>query len=104
MKRITIAEFMSFLNSEKKCVLVDVRQADEIKTGMIDGAIHIPLHELDGRLSELEIKEDDVVVFYCRSGYRSLSACEIADQKWQGKKESYSLDGGILAWNVSLKV
>ncbi len=34
--------------------ILDVREDDEWTAGRIDGAVHIPLGELDGRLHELD--------------------------------------------------
>src|ERR671933_2755064 len=44
-------------------VLVDVRPAEEFHSGHIDGAVSIPLDELDERLAELT---DGEIVAYCR--------------------------------------
>jgi len=53
--------------------LVDVRTPQEYAAGHIEGAINIPVQELDARLSEFGPK-DGVVVVYCRSGARSATA------------------------------
>ena len=45
-------------------MLVDVRPAEEFDAGHIDGAVSIPLDELDERLSELPA--DSEIVAYCR--------------------------------------
>lgn len=52
--------------------LVDVRTVGEYASGHIDGAINIPLHELEARMSELN--KDAPIVLYCRSGNRSSTA------------------------------
>ncbi|HAQ9610248.1 TPA: rhodanese-like domain-containing protein [Enterococcus faecium] len=52
--------------------ILDVREDDEIATGMIPGAIHVPLGQLGQRLSELSHTQPIVVV--CRSGRRSAAA------------------------------
>ncbi len=84
-------------------MLIDVRSDAEIESGMIDNAIHLPLHDLDQKLVDLDVEGVQHIVFYCRSGYRSLSACDIAQKIWKASKKYYSLDGGILAWNESFK-
>lgn len=53
--------------------LVDVRTPQEFAAGHIDGAVNIPVQELDARLAEFGPK-DGVVVVYCRSGARSATA------------------------------
>ena len=53
--------------------LVDVRTAQEFAAGHIEGAINIPVQELEARMAEFGPK-DGVVVVYCRSGARSATA------------------------------
>ena len=55
-------------------VLLDVRRRLEWDESHIDGALHIPLHELLDRLDE--IPEGEVWV-HCRSGYRASLAASI---------------------------
>lgn len=56
--------------------LVDVRTPAEFAAGHIPGAVNIPLQQLDSRLSELQPK-DQAVVLYCRSGNRSGTAARL---------------------------
>lgn len=56
--------------------LVDVRTPGEFAAGHIEGAINIPVQELEGRLNELQPK-DRAVVLYCRSGHRSGNAARM---------------------------
>jgi phage shock protein E len=49
--------------------LVDVRTPEEFAGGHIEGAINIPIDDLEARASEL--KKDGDLVLYCRSGARS---------------------------------
>lgn len=53
----------------KGAPLVDVRTPEEFAAGHIEGAINIPIDELDARKGEL--KKDKDIVLYCRSGARS---------------------------------
>lgn len=56
--------------------LVDVREPEElISNGAIEGAINIPLGELEERKDEILNLEGDVI-FFCRSGNRSGKATE----------------------------
>jgi phage shock protein E len=56
--------------------LVDVRTPGEFADSHIDGAVNIPVQELDRRMAELEPK-DGPIVLYCRSGRRSSSAARM---------------------------
>jgi rhodanese-related sulfurtransferase len=79
---------------EEDVVLVDVRTEMEVSRGVIDGAIHIPLHMLPFRADDLP--KNRRVVFYCRTGARSAQAC--AFMACKGYEEVYNLRGGVMAW------
>lgn len=74
--------------------LIDVRTEAEVARGVIDGAIHIPLHLLPLRAHE--IPQDKPVVIYCNSGARSAQACAFMAAKGYGNM--HNLAGGIMAW------
>ena len=62
-ERIGIPELKQKLESKKSCILVDVREAKEIKEGgAIPGAIHIPMAHIEKRMSELPKNAE--IVFY----------------------------------------
>jgi rhodanese-related sulfurtransferase len=74
--------------------LVDVRTDAEVAQGIIEGAVHLPLHLLPIKREELH---DGVpTVFYCRSGARSGQACAFFAAN--GYANVYNLEGGIIAW------
>lgn len=79
--------------------LIDVRTEAEVARGIIDGAIHIPLHLLPLRAGE--IPQDKPVVIYCNSGARSAQACAFMSAK--GFDNMHNLAGGIMAWARSGK-
>ena len=74
--------------------LIDVRTEAEVAQGVINGAIHIPLHLLPLRASD--IPQDKPVVIYCRSCARSAQACSFMAAK--GYENMHNLAGGIMAW------
>jgi rhodanese-related sulfurtransferase len=75
-------------------VVIDVRSDAEVARGKIAGALHIPLHTLPARLSELDKKIP--LVFCCQMGGRSAQACQFAVA--QGYEKVYNLQGGMNAW------
>ena len=79
--------------------LIDVRTEGEVSRGVIDGAIHIPLHLLPLRAAD--ITQDKPVVIYCNSGARSAQACAFMAAK--GFENMHNLSGGIMAWARSGK-
>jgi rhodanese-related sulfurtransferase len=57
-------------------VILDVRRDLEWADSHIEGAIHIPLHELPGRLAEAPSGE---LWVYCRSGFRATVAASLLE-------------------------
>jgi rhodanese-related sulfurtransferase len=72
--------------------ILDVREDDEWEQGHIEGAQHIPLHELPKRLEDIP-QEPTLVV--CHLGGRSARA--VGYLKAQGR-EATNLDGGMFEW------
>lgn len=61
--------------------LIDVREPEElIANGAIEGALNIPLGELEEHLEEIKNIEGNVI-FFCRSGRRSGEATELFKEK-----------------------
>jgi rhodanese-related sulfurtransferase len=85
------------MHSDNKAVIVDVREDDEWNEHHIHGAIHIPLAQLNARLSELEPYKNSPVITQCRSGKRSAQA-QLA-LKSAGFSKVYNMNGGIQAWD-----
>ena len=57
-------------------LLVDVRTAQEWSAARVAGAMHIPLHELPGRITEID--DGRPVAFLCHHGARSMKAAQFA--------------------------
>ena len=49
------------LDKGEKTLIIDVREDDEVKSGSIPGAIHVPLGTLEGRMKD--IPKDVTLVF-----------------------------------------
>jgi rhodanese-related sulfurtransferase len=90
-----------FLSSADKdgIHVVDIRTEAEVARGVIDGAIHIPMHMLPIKAQDLP--QDKPVILYCHSGARSAQACAFMASK--GFNNMHNLTGGILAWARSGK-
>lgn len=84
------------LINHKDAVVLDVREADEVKAGRLLNAKHIPLGKLRERIGELERFRDKPLVVVCRSGSRSATACALLTR--EGFTQVYNLSGGIMAW------
>ena len=96
MKIVTVEELKQKLDKGEKVNLVDVREPNEFEEANIGGRL-VPLGKVQTmQVEELEDLKDKEVIVYCRSGRRSMLACQILDQI--GFKDTYNLEGGILAW------
>jgi rhodanese-related sulfurtransferase len=75
--------------------VLDVREDDEWRAGHIEGAVHIPLHDLPARASEVPEGQTLVV---CKVGGRSSQAVAYLSQRGH---EVVNLDGGMLDWEAA---
>lgn len=73
--------------------VLDVRMPDEYEESHVPGAVLIPLPELPDRLAE--VPEGDPLHVICRSGARSMSACELL--AGDGRSVA-NVGGGTNAW------
>lgn len=78
---------------EEKTIFVDVRNRDEYEHGHVDGAISVPLDELQSRCSVLNGKQ--VTVICNHGGQRSHKAKEILDANGI---QAQILHGGYCEW------
>jgi len=98
LRRLTAAALHELLQRGERPLLVDVREDAEFAAGHLPGALHIPLGQLPQRLAEIESQSDPV--FICRSGGRSMAACQLALRA--GIRSPANLEGGMSAWAASI--
>jgi len=96
VKIMSSAELKKKLEAEENLLLIDCRNPEELVGGYIQQAKLIPLSDFDGIPEFLEGKEEVEIVVQCRSGARSMQACNILYTN--GFTNLSNLDGGILAW------
>jgi adenylyltransferase/sulfurtransferase len=88
------AEVAALIKSSTPPLLIDVREPDECESGMIEGAVNIPLGQLTQSLAHLP--RGQRIVAYCQVGVRSLKAALILRER--GWADAASMSGGIVAW------
>jgi len=79
--------------------VIDVRRPDEWQRGHIPEATLVPLdgiYSFGKALKDLQLPEDEDVIFVCAVGQRSASASEIA--LVAGLKNVYNLANGMNGW------
>lgn len=77
-------------------LILDVRTAQELRQGYIEGAVLLDYYASDFRERFAQLDRDATILTYCRSGNRSSHVLKMADDL--GFKNVYDLRGGILAW------
>lgn len=95
LKEISPVELQRLLSSRGDLVLLDVREPEELALASIDGALHIPMGDVPGRLHELDPEKEIVVV--CHHGIRSASVVQFLAQRDFARV--VNLAGGIDAWS-----
>lgn len=76
--------------------LIDVREPDEYRDGHVPGAVLVPLATVPEELDRFRGDGPSYVI--CRSGGRSMRACEYADANGL---DVVNVAGGTLAWITS---
>jgi len=79
--------------------LVDVRTKAEFDREHFEGAISLPVAELNGRTGELDKQKPTLL--YCQKGKRCIQAAEVLSR--QGFEEILVLDGGLDAYSEYLR-
>ncbi|MDX8359226.1 MULTISPECIES: rhodanese-like domain-containing protein [Bacillaceae] len=94
VKEISTTELEEKLNREEKLNLVDVREDDEVATGIIPSAKHIKMGDIPNHLDHFS--KDEEYIFICRSGARSERVCQYMQQQGYNVK---NMVGGMLEWS-----
>ena len=102
LRRLAPRELAALLDSAARggaaIRLVDVREPAEFAAGHLPGATSVPLAEIGRR--DWSSADQQLTVFLCRSGARSVRAGAIAAQR--GLHGPAHLEGGLLAWAASV--
>lgn len=94
---VSVERAWELIQEKPSLVILDVRTDSEFREGHIEGAINIPVNELEERLGELDT-EDEMLV-YCRTGNRSSTALGILEENDFTK--IYHMNKGITAWTTA---
>lgn len=73
--------------------LLDVREVPEWVAGHIEGALHVPMHQL--HTDQDQLATDRTIVCVCRSGHRSAA---VAQALRRAGYDAVNLLGGMQAW------
>jgi hydroxyacylglutathione hydrolase len=78
LRSYPVADFadLAAVRHHRPVIVLDVRRDSEWEQSHIDGAVHVPLHDLPGRIGELTAGE---VWVHCQAGYRASVAASLLD-------------------------
>lgn len=98
---VAVAEFKKYVTSLPPNVLIiDVRNEDEVKNGMIKGAINIPVEKLAARAGELS--KEKLLITQCSTGvraemaYHALKEMGFPSAGYLNATVTFDKDGGYL--------
>lgn len=94
---ISATELKEKLDNGEEIVLLDIREPHELQIAKLDNTVHIPMGEIESRISDLEKYKDKDIVVFCRVGRRSLGCTEYLREK--GFTNVLNLTGGLHAWS-----
>lgn len=79
-------------------LLLDIRTKEEYEEKNIPNSINIQLNDLLYNIDEIEEYKNKKVVVYCRSGHRSITACNLLSM--EGFTNLYNLEKGIINYKL----
>lgn len=100
---ITPEELKRKLDADERVQIIDIRSPMEFANGHIPGADNVPMHELPGRVDDIEWAEEVVVA--CPIGQSSIQAARLIES-FEGVSSSASvksMSGGYQAWSYDLE-
>lgn len=81
---------------EDDTILLDVRTAEEVALGTIDGALNISVNDVRKQLARLD--KDKAIYIFCGVGMRGYIAARVLSQN--GFKRVYNLSGGLKVYRA----
>ena len=91
-KEISYKKMMDMMKNSN-INLIDVRSSQEYEEGHLDGALNIPVYQIDKEIEKFVDNKEDTIILYCSSGYRSKEAKDILENL--GYENVYNLKGGL---------
>ncbi|GGA24807.1 rhodanese-like domain-containing protein [Psychrobacillus lasiicapitis] len=98
MNVITTEQLLEKIDAGETVSVIDVRESEEVATGIIPGAKHIALGQIETSMDQLDKSVPHYIV--CKAGGRSAMACEILEEN--GFTVT-NVAGGMLDWEGELQ-
>ncbi|MDR3403024.1 MAG: rhodanese-like domain-containing protein [Chthoniobacter sp.] len=100
-KNISVEDADKLLKSDPTVVVLDVRTADEFKTGHIPGAKNIDFFGDDFAKQIAALDKSKTYLVHCAAGGRSAQACKVIRK--EQLPSVYHLSDGFKAWEKAGK-
>ena len=94
---VTVIELKELLDNKESITLIDCREQGEWDEAHLEDATLIPLSNFQNQYADILKDKDAKILIHCRSGKRSLQACQLLMQ--EGYSNLSNIEGGILAWD-----
>ncbi len=93
-KSITVDQLNEKIKSDTNLVVLDVRTPQELEgpLGKIDGAVNIPVQQLEQKIDELKKYKNNEIAVICRTGNRSSVGTKILKQNGF---DAINVEGGM---------
>lgn len=92
---ISAAEAKKMMDEEKEVIILDVRTLEEYNAGHIEGAVLLPVTDIEKEAANVLPDKDATILVYCRSGNRSQTASQKLVDLGYTKVFDF---GGIINW------
>lgn len=92
-REIQYQKMLDIIKKHSDSILLDVRSLQEYNEGHLQGAINIPVYDLEKEVSKKLPNKDTVIIIYCSSGHRSKRAKDLLEKL--GYSNIYNLKNGL---------
>ena len=99
MKTITAQELLEKVDSGQEVSVIDVREKEEVATGIIPGAVHIALGDVETSMDSIDKSKPHYII--CKAGGRSAMACEILEENGF---DVTNVSGGMMDWEGEVEL
>ncbi len=93
INNIDISELNEFVKNNVDVILLDVRSPQEFNEYHLNGAVNIPIYELESKCNYILKEKSRLIIVYCQSGMRSKRAIKVLLKN--GFKNIYHLKYGL---------
>lgn len=94
MGNVSSEELQQQIGNEN-VIILDVRTAEELKRGVVEGAVNIDFYSPNFKSEALQLDQSKEIYIVCHSGRRSASAASILAENGYNVK---NVLGGMSAW------